>query len=109
MKTKILIISLTTLIVVAFTSCIQKPEITPEEAKEIAKEAYVYGFPMVVNYKTMYMYAVNENSPEYKGPFNYLACAARVYTPADKAIVTPNSDTPYCMFWGDMRAEPLVL
>jgi len=89
------------------SSCSQK--LTPEEAKAIAKEAYIYGFPMVVNYKTMYMYALDENSPEYKGPFNYLSCAARVYTPADKAIVTPNSDTPYCFFWGDMRSEPLVL
>ena len=83
--------------------------ITPEEAQAIAREAYVYGFPMVVNYKTMYMYTIDENSPEYKGPFNYLGCEARVFTPADKAVVTPNADTPYCMFWGDIRSEPLVL
>jgi len=89
------------------SSCSQK--LTPEEAKAIAKKAYIYGFPMVVNYKTMYMYVVDKNSPEYKGGFNHLACMARVYTPADKAVVTPNSDTPYCMFWGDMRTEPLVL
>ncbi len=83
--------------------------ITPEEAKAIAKEAYVYGFPMVVNYKTMNLYTIDESSPEYKGPFNFLACEARVFTPADKAVVTPNADTPYCMFWGDVRSEPLVL
>ena len=83
--------------------------LTPAEAKAIAREAYVYGFPMVVNYKTMYMYAVNEKSLEYKGPFNYLGCEARVYTPEDKAIVTPNSDTPYCMFWADLRQEPVVI
>ncbi len=109
MKTKALIFSLTSLIVVASTSCNHLPEITPEEAKEIAKEAYIYSFPMVVNYKTMYMYSIDKNSPEYKGPFNYLACVARVYTPNDKGIVTPNSDTPYCMMWGDLRTEPLVL
>jgi len=84
-------------------------ELTPVEATAIAKEAYVYGFPMVVNYKTMYMYVVNEKSPEYKGPFNQLACDARLFTPEDKAIVTPNSDTPYCMFWVDLRQEPVVL
>lgn len=83
--------------------------LTPAEAKTIAKEAYVYGFPMVMNYKTMYMYVVNEKSPEYKGPFNYLGCEARVYTPDDKAVVTPNSDTPYCMFWVDLRPEPVVI
>ncbi len=81
----------------------------PAEARAIAKEAYIYGFPMVVNYKTMYMYAANEQSPEYKGPFNFPACEARLYTPEDKAVVTPNADTPYCMFWVDIRQEPMVL
>ena len=82
--------------------------LTPKEATQIAKEAYVYGFPLVLNYKTMYDYAVDKNSPEYKGDFNDLACVARVFTPEDKTIITPNSDTPYCMTWVDMRAEPVV-
>ncbi|MFT5674608.1 MAG: hypothetical protein ACI808_000530 [Paraglaciecola sp.] len=82
--------------------------LTPTEAKQIAKDAYVYGFPLVLNYKTMYDYAVDKKSPEYKGDFNKLACVARVFTPEDKTIVTPNSDTPYCMTWVDMRAEPVV-
>ena len=34
---------------------------------------------------------------------------ARVYTPEDKAIQTPNSDTPYSFVGADLRAEPLVL
>ncbi|MCK5067587.1 MAG: DUF1254 domain-containing protein [Bacteroidales bacterium] len=84
-------------------------KLTPDEAREIASEAYVYGFPMVVNYKTMYLYSIDENSPEYKGPFNELTCEARLFTPEDKAVVTPNSDTPYCMFWVDIRNEPRVL
>ena len=28
--------------------------ITPEEAEATAREAYVYGFPMVMGYKTLY-------------------------------------------------------
>ena len=56
-------------------------KLTPNEAKEIAKEAYIYGLPMVLNYKTMYSYAVDKKSPEYKGSFNHLACEARVFTP----------------------------
>ena len=89
--------------------CSSQQDLSPEEAKQIAKEAYVYGFPLVVNYKTMYMYALDENSPEYKGPFNFLSCEARLFTPEDKAVVTPNSDTPYCMFWVDIRNEPVVI
>ena len=57
----------------------------------------------------MFNYVVDRGSPEYKGPFNQLACDARLLTPDDKTVVTPNSDTPYCMFWMDARAEPMVL
>ena len=32
-----------------------------------------------------------------------------MYTPADTAIVTPNSDTPYSWLFLDLRAEPMVL
>ena len=102
-------------IAVIFTigSCLpthsQAQELTPDEARAIAKDAYIYGFPLVMNYKTLYMYTIDEQSPEYKGPFNAVSCDARVFTPEDKAVVTPNSDTPYCMFWLDLRAEPMVI
>ena len=68
--------------------CQQKaPELTPAEAQQIAKEAYIYGFPLVLNYKTMYSYTINKKSTEYKGDFNQLGCEARVYTPEDKAVI----------------------
>jgi hypothetical protein len=34
---------------------------------------------------------------------------ARVFTPADTAIITPNSDTPYSYLIMDLRAEPMVV
>ena len=88
---------------------VEQTTVPIEEIRSIAGEAYVYGFPMVMNYKTLWNYVVDEGSPEYKGPFNEVSCEARLYTPDDKAIVTPNADTPYCIFWMDLRAEPLVL
>jgi hypothetical protein len=97
-----------------FTGCgagESEPEvgISADEARAIAAEAFVYGFPAVMGYKTMYSYIVDTESPEYKGGFNELGCEARLFTPDDTAIVTPNADTPYCMGWWDLRAEPLVL
>lgn len=83
--------------------------VTPEQTRAIAKEAYIYGFPMVDNYRVMYSYFVNKDDPEYKGPWNEIHSSAQVYTPADKAIQTPNSDTPYSAIGADLRAEPLVL
>jgi len=100
----------TVLLILSLLGCQQKaPELTPAEAQQIAKEAYVYGFPLAMNYKTLYAYTLDKDSKEYKGDFNTLSCEARVYTPKDKAIVTPNSDTPYCMFWSDIRKEPVVI
>ncbi|WP_197374658.1 DUF1254 domain-containing protein [Mycolicibacterium baixiangningiae] len=85
------------------------PAVTPEQARAIAKEAYVYGFPIVDNYRVQYAYHVDKQDPEYKGGWNEIHSTARVYTPEDKAVQTPNSDTPYSMLGADLRAEPLVL
>jgi hypothetical protein len=82
--------------------------VTPDEARAIAKEAYIYGFLMVDNYRIQYAYFVDKQNPEHKGPFNQLVNIPRVYTPEDKAIQTPNSDTPYSFIGADLRAEPLV-
>lgn len=79
------------------------------EVKAIAEEAFIYGFPMVMNYGTMYEYAIDTTSSQYKAPFNHIHNTARVFTPKDTAIVTPNSDTPYSFLWMDLRAEPVVL
>jgi uncharacterized protein (TIGR03000 family) len=82
---------------------------SPAEAPQIATEAYIYGFPMVMNYGTIDEYFVDKSSPAYKAPINKLYNTARVYTPKDTTIVTPNSDTPYSFVCMDLRAEPYVL
>jgi hypothetical protein len=86
----------------------QQSTISPEEARAISKEAYIYGFPLVDSYRIQYSYFVDKNDPEYKAPWNTIYNNARVYTPEDKAIQTPNSDTPYSYVGADLRAEPLV-
>jgi hypothetical protein len=78
------------------------------EAKAIAEEAFVYGFPLVMNYSVMYESFIDKASSQYKCPFNQLYNTARVFTPKDTAVVTPNSDTPYSFFCADLRAEPVV-
>lgn len=81
---------------------------SPGEARAIAKEATIYGFPMVDSYRIQHSYFVDSTGPEYKGPWNTLVNNARVYTPDDRAIQTPNSDTPYSYVGADLRTEPLV-
>ncbi len=105
-------ISVNLLLVFLFsiTGCApKKPAVTPEEMRAIVKEAYIYGFPMVDSYRIFHAYFVDENNAEYKAPLNQIKNMARVYTPADKAIQTPNSDTPYSMLGLNLIAEPMVL
>ncbi len=90
-------------------SDIETAEISLDEARAIAREAYVYGSPMVDSYRVMYAYFVMQNNPEYKGPFNQIRNFARLMTPDDKAVQTPNSDTAYSFLGLDLRAEPVVI
>jgi hypothetical protein len=79
------------------------------ETEQITEEAFIYGFPMVMNDAVFYEYFVDKASPQYKAPPNQLYNTARVYTPKDTAVVTPNSDTPYSFVAMDLRAEPFVV
>jgi hypothetical protein len=83
--------------------------VSPAEARKIAKEAYIYGFPLVDSYRIQYKYFVDNKSPEFKAPWGQICNTPRVYTPADTAIQTPNSDTPYSWLGLDLRTEPFVL
>ena len=84
-------------------------ELGAGEARELAKRAYIYGFPLVDSYRIQHNYFVNRQSPEFKAPWNELKNIPRLYTPEDKSMQTPNSDTPYSMAGLDLRAEPMVL
>ena len=92
----------------ALTSC-AKTNITPDQARAIAKEAYLYGYPMVDGYRIMHDYFVNRESAEFKTTWNQIYNMPRVYTPDDKSVQGPNSDTPYSQMALDLRAEPFVL
>ncbi|WP_103735154.1 DUF1254 domain-containing protein [Pseudomonas sp. GZJR-8] len=82
---------------------------SPSEARAIAKEAYLYGFPVVQMYKTLYTQAVDKGGAHFKAPFNHIGNTAQVLTPKDTALPSPNADTPYSFVWMDLRKEPLVL
>jgi hypothetical protein len=84
-------------------------DVTAAEARAIAEQAYVYGFPMVDLYRIMWGYFADIGGPAYKAPMNALYSSANVYTPGDTTVQTPNSDTPYSFALFDLRAEPWVI
>jgi hypothetical protein len=92
-----------------FTAARAQTGVSPEEARVIAKEAYIYGYPMVDSYRIQHAYFMDPASPEFKAPWNQLWNSSRLYSPADTAIQTPNSDTLYSFIGGDLRSEPIVL
>lgn len=79
------------------------------ELRQTACDAFIYGYPLVDNYRIWHAQFVDRLSSDFKAPWNQIANVARVFTPEDKAIQTPNSDTPYSFAGLDLRAEPIVL
>ena len=40
--------------------------ISADEVRTIAKEAYIYGFPLVDSYRVQYSYFIDRGNPEFK-------------------------------------------
>ncbi|MER9401489.1 DUF1254 domain-containing protein [Mesorhizobium sp. M0615] len=81
----------------------------PNEARAIAKDAYVYAYAMMESYQTWRKQAVDKADPGYVGGFGVYRHYSEPFTPDNKDIVTPNNDTPYSWAWLDLRAEPYVI
>jgi hypothetical protein len=83
-------------------------KLTAAEAKAIAKEAYIFNYPMVMMYRTMYIQSIDTTSKSYSGGFGQWLHLGPS-SPKDTDIVSPNNDSPYSYAWVDTRAEPWVL
>lgn len=79
-----------------------------EGIQAIAEEAYIFAYPMLQNYRTMYLQAIYPASPTYVG-FNTMYNETHLYGPEFTDVVRPNNDTVYSMTWLDLRAEPVVI
>ena len=84
-------------------------DISPAEARAIAKEAYTYGFPLVESYRRQHGYFVDRLGSEFKGRWNEIHHDIRDYAPHMCVLEEPNPDTPCSYLGADLRAEPLVL
>jgi hypothetical protein len=87
----------------------QAPNVSAKEAREIARDAYIYAFAMMESYRTWRKQAVDDKSPEYIGGFGVFRHYSEPFTPDNKDIVTPNNDTPYSWAWLDLRADAWVV
>lgn len=96
------------LLILVATQCTpEKKVITPEEIKERAKQAAIFGFTLVETYKAVF-YSQSPQSPN-KAPANQFLVAPKVYGPEDKVSVSPNTDLIYVGCLLDLRTEPVVI
>jgi len=84
--------------------------ITPEEAHDIAVDAYVYFYPLVTMDITRRQSTNIEAGKEFgKGPMNMFVNVPE-YPPADmKVVVRVNFDTLYSIAWLDLTKEPQIV
>jgi hypothetical protein len=80
-----------------------QPATSPAEAATpfaVGKDAYVYGYPMML---------VDQTREAMRAVSNRFAYMPSVPTAADKAVVRPNVDTLYASAFLDLTAEPVVI
>ena len=82
--------------------------ISADEAQKIAKDAYIFSFPLNYYYRTIYSQIVDPNNKKGLGGFGKWRHDG-LATPQDKETTMPNNDTPYSWAWVDVRSEPWVL
>ena len=84
-------------------------ELSPIETRTIAREASIYGFPLIEKYKMMYDFAIDQDGAQYQAPLNTLKHRDALFSPGETSVATPNIDTLYSFLWMDLQTEPIVL
>jgi hypothetical protein len=88
---------------------LEAQQMSPADVRTLARDAYIWGFPIVANYRMQSGYFINKAGPQYRGPFNAVYHNARYYTAEDRTAFAPNDDAFLSVLGADLRAEPLVL
>jgi len=73
-----------------------------QATQQAAQAGYVWGLPLVEALRTRAAFVCHT-------PVNTFAYAPRLATPADRQVVTPNTDTLYSLAWLDLRRGPVLL
>ncbi|WP_231977734.1 DUF1254 domain-containing protein [Streptomyces sp. TLI_053] len=83
--------------------------VDPDTVRATAARAWIRGWPMLQNYRTLFTQVLDDADPRHVGGFGVFRHYPHPFTPADTDVVTPNNDTPYSWAWLDLRTEPWVL
>jgi hypothetical protein len=85
--------------------------LSPQDAKKIALDAYIYGYPLVTSDITgkAFTNIVAPSPATFQAPLNQFVSLPK-YPPADyKGVTAPNADTLYSGAFIDVSKEPILL
>ena len=102
-----LLIAGTSLLCATFPAHAQ--DLTPAEAKTIAGEAYIYGYPLVTMEMTRRIMTNVGGVEGNRAPMGNIARSRSYPTAAFKDVTAPNADTLYNTAWIDVTDEPWIL
>src|SRR5262245_49776399 len=85
--------------------------VSSQEAYEIARDAYIYAYPIVTMDVSMRQSTnvPNANTIPLRAPINQFAHARTYPRAEDRDVVRYNFDTLYSFAWLDLSREPIVL
>jgi hypothetical protein len=85
------------------------PTISGQQARDVAVDAYIYGYPLVLMDMTREVMTNVPRPGDNAAPLNQL-CNKRTFPdPTNTAVVSPNADTLYSFTFLDLAKEPIVL
>lgn len=106
---KILVSAACLLVMLGASAASAQQAVSADEAREIARDAYVYGYPLVLMQVTRQV-ATNVTEPTgLMAPINQLAHGRTFPDPSFTLVVRPNADTLYTSLNFDVSKEPLII
>jgi hypothetical protein len=89
----------------------QAAELSPQEAKKVAIDAYIYGYALMTSDVTekAFTNTTAPNPETFQAPLNQFVSLPK-YPPADyHGVTAPNADTLYSAAFLDVSKEPIIL
>ncbi|HWE20505.1 MAG TPA: DUF1254 domain-containing protein [Hyphomicrobiaceae bacterium] len=85
------------------------PGVSPQEAREIARDAYIFAYPMVLTEITRRVMTNVERPEGLHSPMNQIAHARTLTNASFTDTVRPSADALHSLMFLDVSKEPMVL
>jgi hypothetical protein len=114
LRRKLILVLFGSLLILALTVSAQgeekaKSKVAPAEIQKIAKEAYIFGYPLVLMDVTRQVGTACPSPTAMCAPINQFANAPAFPDHTFTDVVRPNADTLYSAAWLDLSKDPMVL